>query len=258
MNQKTIQRRERQLRERRRDLFEQVAETEADLQFIADDRESELEERAQEERAARLFARLDLRGKHEIEEIDAALQRIANGTYGACTQCGRNIKAERLRALPATPYCIGCARARETGLRAEEGEEPEPEGRWREDAGLPPDRDLEAQLREQVGGDERIDTEELRIVCRHGVVHLDGAVPSEAERQMVLKHVTDVAGLQNVVDRLRVKEILWESESRSKAEAGGGEEPPGYQDAPTDDVFRTQEEGLDFVPPVDPPADEEE
>ena len=71
-----------QLRRRREALFREVADTEADLQFIAEDRESEFEERAQEERAARLFARLDLRGKHAIEEIDAALRRIAYGSYG--------------------------------------------------------------------------------------------------------------------------------------------------------------------------------
>ncbi len=259
MNQNSIEKLEQQLREQRRVLFEQVAETEADLQFIADDRESELEERAQEECAARLFARLDLRGKHEIEEIDAALQRIGDGTYGVCAQCGRRIKIERLRALPVTRYCIACARARETARPAEEPEEPEPEpegGRY-EDAGLPPDRDLEAQLREQVGADERIDTDELRIVCRHGVVYVDGTVPSPSEKQMVLRHITDVAGLRNVVDRLRVGEIPWERESRSKAE-GGGEEPSDGGEAATEDVFRAEEEGLDFVPPVDPPADEEE
>lgn len=42
--------------------------------------------------------------------IDAAEQRLADGRYGICTSCGREIAAERLAALPATPTCVHCAR----------------------------------------------------------------------------------------------------------------------------------------------------
>ena len=42
----------------------------------------------------------------ELDEVDRALQRLEEGTYGVCTACGRPIPAERLEALPATPFCI--------------------------------------------------------------------------------------------------------------------------------------------------------
>jgi RNA polymerase-binding transcription factor DksA len=45
-----------------------------------------------------------------LTEIDAAEKRLAKGLYGACTTCGREITAERLDALPATPTCVTCAR----------------------------------------------------------------------------------------------------------------------------------------------------
>lgn len=42
----------------------------------------------------------------ELDDVDRALQRLEEGTYGTCTACGRPISAARLEALPATPYCI--------------------------------------------------------------------------------------------------------------------------------------------------------
>ncbi len=51
-----------------------------------------------------------VQNEHEIlEAVDAALQRIDDGTFGSCEQCGREIAGPRLDALPYTPYCITCA-----------------------------------------------------------------------------------------------------------------------------------------------------
>jgi RNA polymerase-binding protein DksA len=48
-----------------------------------------------------------------IGAIDGALQRIDDGSYGACTSCGQPIGAERLEALPWTARCIDCKRREE-------------------------------------------------------------------------------------------------------------------------------------------------
>ncbi|MDQ1748020.1 MAG: DnaK suppressor protein [Frankiaceae bacterium] len=42
--------------------------------------------------------------------IDAALDRLHDGTYGKCETCGRVIGQERLHARPAVTTCIDCAR----------------------------------------------------------------------------------------------------------------------------------------------------
>ena len=42
----------------------------------------------------------------ELLQIEAAFQRLENGTYGTCQACGRTIGAERLDALPATRFCV--------------------------------------------------------------------------------------------------------------------------------------------------------
>ena len=46
---------------------------------------------------------------HEIRQIQGALKRIAEGTYGICVQCGADIDPKRLKALPIATRCISCA-----------------------------------------------------------------------------------------------------------------------------------------------------
>jgi RNA polymerase-binding transcription factor DksA len=47
--------------------------------------------------------------RRHLAEIDAALGRLDDGSYGTCTVCGRPVGAERLAARPAAATCIGCA-----------------------------------------------------------------------------------------------------------------------------------------------------
>jgi DnaK suppressor protein len=56
---------------------------------------------------------LEENSEHLLGEIDAALKRIDEGTYGICTNCGEQIPAERLEARPWATLCIDCQRDRE-------------------------------------------------------------------------------------------------------------------------------------------------
>ena len=47
-----------------------------------------------------------------IEEIDAALERIAAGTYGTCVHCGSAVPAERLEFRPFAAACVSCQQTR--------------------------------------------------------------------------------------------------------------------------------------------------
>ena len=48
----------------------------------------------------------------QLEQADAAITRVADGTYGSCATCGRAIPAERLAVRPAALQCVACASAR--------------------------------------------------------------------------------------------------------------------------------------------------
>lgn len=251
--QETLARTLMQLRAR---LVGEAQDTEADLQFIQQDRDADLEERAQEEREARLLARLNAQSRREIMEIDAALRRIAEGTYGVCEECGRRITVARLRALPATRLCLACARAQEVPPPP-----PAPEETVRHPGTVPPDlgllsdRELEEAIREHIKEDGRVDIEELRIACRHGVVYLAGALPSEAEHSILRQLIMDTLGLEEVVDHIQVKELLWEQEERTRDRAE--EPPPGLGPDETEDIVRSVEEGIEYIPPINPPPEEE-
>ncbi|MBK7860009.1 MAG: TraR/DksA C4-type zinc finger protein [Archangiaceae bacterium] len=56
--------------------------------------------------------------KRELAEIDGALKRMQQGSYGHCERCGTAIGRQRLRAMPEAARCEGCT-------------EPEPQGRRR-------------------------------------------------------------------------------------------------------------------------------
>jgi DnaK suppressor protein len=45
----------------------------------------------------------------EIHQIEPALKRISEGTYGACAKCGESIDPRRLKALPTAATCMSCS-----------------------------------------------------------------------------------------------------------------------------------------------------
>jgi DnaK suppressor protein len=56
---------------------------------------------------------LEENSENVLAEIDAALKRIDDGTYGICTNRGEQIPLERLEARPWATLCIDCQRERE-------------------------------------------------------------------------------------------------------------------------------------------------
>jgi DnaK suppressor protein len=56
---------------------------------------------------------LEENSEHVLADIDAALKRIEDGTYGICSNCGKPISPERLEARPWATLCIDCQREQE-------------------------------------------------------------------------------------------------------------------------------------------------
>jgi DnaK suppressor protein len=50
------------------------------------------------------------RNQQHLEQVEAALQRLDEGTFGNCVRCGRPIPPERLEAIPWAAHCIDCQR----------------------------------------------------------------------------------------------------------------------------------------------------
>jgi RNA polymerase-binding transcription factor DksA len=45
-----------------------------------------------------------------LGDVDAALARLASGTYGHCERCGKTISEARLEAVPTAKRCLDCAK----------------------------------------------------------------------------------------------------------------------------------------------------
>jgi len=50
-----------------------------------------------------------------LKEVDESLDRIENGTYGICDECGGPISLKRLEVRPVAKYCVPCLTKLEKG-----------------------------------------------------------------------------------------------------------------------------------------------
>ena len=67
------------------------------------------DEAAIERESDEVLEEMGQEGLQEARAIRAALQRIADGTYGMCVKCGEEISPERLEAVPYAALCRNCA-----------------------------------------------------------------------------------------------------------------------------------------------------
>jgi len=70
---------------------------------------ADFEEYATEAEGDEVLEGLEGSAVAEISQINAALARIADGSYGECVTCGEKVGEKRLEAVPHTPQCIDCA-----------------------------------------------------------------------------------------------------------------------------------------------------
>ncbi len=71
------------------------------------------EEQATERENDEVLESLGNASQQELAQINQALERIKDGEYFTCSQCGADIPASRLELLPYTSLCVECAEANE-------------------------------------------------------------------------------------------------------------------------------------------------
>ena len=64
------------------------------------------------------FALIQMKAE-TLHRINEALERLEEGTYGRCFECGEEIGPQRLRALPFAVRCKDCEEAREVAMQRE-------------------------------------------------------------------------------------------------------------------------------------------
>lgn len=99
-----------QLRQMRAEVLAQVRArrggTLGRAEAAAEARQHESDDWAQADAERDLSTALDERGSAELVAIDQALQRVADGSFGLCLDCGDRIGTTRLHANPTAPRCV--------------------------------------------------------------------------------------------------------------------------------------------------------
>ncbi|MAM61519.1 TraR/DksA C4-type zinc finger protein [Maritimibacter sp. UBA3975] len=94
-------------------LEARLAELDTRLHEIDDELDShqsiDWEELATEREEDEVLEGMGASGQAEIAQIKAALDRMDEGEYGYCVQCGTEIADARLDVVPQTPFCAECA-----------------------------------------------------------------------------------------------------------------------------------------------------
>jgi RNA polymerase-binding protein DksA len=66
-------------------------------------------EQAQERENDEVMDAIGNETRQSLHDIQVALDRIADGSYGECEVCGEDIGEARLRAIPEATRCVNCA-----------------------------------------------------------------------------------------------------------------------------------------------------
>lgn len=200
------------LLDRRSSILERVQKLAAAWQEL-EERAIELEEEAQKASIAKPYDQLNGNGKMEIEQIDLALIKMSIGDYGICESCGDDIAPRRLQVLPWARLCVECARDFEKQHRTlPQTAEVIATGKVPDEFQGLTNEQIVHSIYERLQTDERIETEELKISIRKGVIFLDGVVAGEMEHELILQILTDSMGFAAIVDRIEINDMVLEQD----------------------------------------------
>ncbi len=98
----------KQLEEREQQIVTRIQNIDADKTKEDGPLNADSEEQVVELENIEVLDGLDEMSREELADIRAALDKIADGSYGTCTDCNESIPIKRLEALPNAIRCIQC------------------------------------------------------------------------------------------------------------------------------------------------------
>jgi DnaK suppressor protein len=122
MDKKKLEAFRKKLEERQQALRKAVSRTEEDGRIADQDSAQDIADRAASSYTKEFLFSVSNNDRQLLQMVETALQRIREGSFGECVNCGNEINAKRLEAVPWTRYCIECQEKLEQGLLQEERE----------------------------------------------------------------------------------------------------------------------------------------
>jgi DnaK suppressor protein len=119
MDKKKLDTFKKRLEERQQALRKAVSRTEEDGRVADQDSAQDVADRAANSYTKEFLFSQSNNDRQLLNMVETALQRIREGTFGECVNCGNEINSKRLEAVPWTRYCIECQEKKERGLLEE-------------------------------------------------------------------------------------------------------------------------------------------
>jgi DnaK suppressor protein len=104
------------LRIKQRELLDSFQRDKAAGNASPDDGIQDLADKAASAYSKELNFSLSDTERNLLMQIEEAFNRMKDGSYGTCTNCGTVIGEKRLQAVPWTPFCIDCQELQEKGM----------------------------------------------------------------------------------------------------------------------------------------------
>src|SRR5260370_3132181 len=115
MEKKKVETFKKRLEERQIALRRAVSRTEEDGRIADQDTAQDIADRAASSYTKEFLFSQSNNDRQLLQMVETALQRIREGEFGECVNCGNEINAKRLEAVPWTRYCIECQEKLEKG-----------------------------------------------------------------------------------------------------------------------------------------------
>lgn len=116
-----IERFKQQLIEKERELLSQSARLEEEARLPGEAQVRDGGDAAVSDEGSAESLHEDSQASLTLIQVQDALRRIANGSYGKCIACGRSIEPRRLEAVPWAPYCLEDQRKHDEATHVEQG-----------------------------------------------------------------------------------------------------------------------------------------
>ena len=116
MDKKKLEAFKKRLEDRQRELRQNVSRNEQDGRAADMDTAQDIADRASSSYTKEFLFHQSSNERQTLQMVEGALNRIREGTFGECINCGNEINPKRLEAVPWTRYCIECQEKLEQGL----------------------------------------------------------------------------------------------------------------------------------------------
>ena len=116
MDKKRLDYYKKKLQAKREELLRSIARTEQEGRSADDDPTVDLADKAANSYTKEFLFGQNNTDRSTLQQIDEALNRIRNNTYGTCVNCETELQQKRLEAVPWASHCTGCQEKHEQGL----------------------------------------------------------------------------------------------------------------------------------------------